>query len=857
MEGHKTNNAAITERFKKLNCPETEKQDLHKYLMSILAEGKSFLLKRNRVMIMEQENKNRLIILERIETTDDTKYFYICPLCSNLKFSSYLTGKVSADEFRACVHSKVCNLLWGDVPDLHDRGDGEKDDDDQEVDLVEVVTETPRYVAVVHPATERKKVAGVVILTSKTLKPRCLVCKGQDKCIHLTIHYKQYKSTLEEAEDDNIAKKIRIDRVKPQKRQKDINELDPYSHDGPDVNVFHIRINFLEVKKTVRQPFVDSKILIPTYDPEEVCKNHGNKFDDQESILNMESSKVIIHHTKDVDASNKKVLFRPTIPKSEGAECACKKWYTGQEEQLLRVSSADENMKGRSRTLHFVTYEFYFDYLSQLLMGGETLHAQIKAKRFMEENFFGNEKKPEYKKVLQKGFEIFLHALVFPEDANYCYKCPQELESGEKEDDFQDDIEYSIIDGIQMGCRSNSLKADIEDKFFQEAVVEGVVVNGIECKDRTFCKSQNVRSILATLLSTADEPTALNKAVKALNNLEMDANSRSILNLLNRLLSESRKVPAGYRQFLHELHLPTPISALLTPYSSEKHVYELFMSYLNNEYDIFSTPSSLEVFMNCFPVVVDCMKEILQAEVLHAETTLTLKRTIFLPHDVSDILKNLIKLRFNFDKLSRKVAIPRTSPNSEFEPPLADFFPAYPVHTMENVYKADSKVDNTAKEDCDKNFDSVSTISGGIGTVSCNHKVTKGFRAIQKGESPLVFCHSLFRRLPQKVKAHKRVVIYDFACKLHKVCLRRYPYRIRRFQFVIDRYHQSNHKACSESYNISKYPEMAHVNTQIAEQLNNSLRKLSTVVAYSNFKTYLRIIQVFITVKNLSIKGII
>ena len=135
--------------------------------------------------------------------------------------------------------------------------------------------------------------------------------------------------------------------------------------------------------------------------------------------------------------------------------------------------------------------------------------------------------------------------------------------------------------------------------------------------------------------------------------------------------------------------------------------------------------------------------------------------------------------------------------------------------------------------------------------------ITKGFGAIKKGESPLIFCHSLLRRLPEKVKAHKRVVIYDFACKLHKTCLRRYPYRIRRFQFVIDCQHQTNQKACSQAYNISKYPEMNNINTQIAEQLNNSLRKLSTVVAYSNFETYLRIIQIFITVKNLQIKGLI
>ena len=178
--------------------------------------------------------------------------------------------------------------------------------------------------------------------------------------------------------------------------------------------------------------------------------------------------------------------------------------------------------------------------------------------------------------------------------------------------------------------------------------------------------------------------------------------------------------------------------------------------------------------------------------------------------------------------------------------------------TMENIYRADRKQNiSEEKDDCEKHFNSASTKSGGIGTLSCNHKVIKGFRAIRNGESPVIFCHSILRRLPAKVQAHKRVVIYDFACQMHKVCLRRYPHRIRRFQFVIDRHHQVNHKACSKGYDISKYPVMNDINTQIAEQLNNSLRKLSTVVAYSNFQTYLRIIQIFITVKNLKIKGII
>ena len=66
----------------------------------------------------------------------------------------------------------------------------------------------------------------------------------------------------------------------------------------------------------------------------------------------------------------------------------------------------------------------------------------------MDEIFLGKEKSPEYRRVLQKGFEIFSHALTLPEDANYCYKCPQTLVAGEREDDFKQEIEYSIIDRI-------------------------------------------------------------------------------------------------------------------------------------------------------------------------------------------------------------------------------------------------------------------------------------------------------------------------------------------------------------------------------------------------------------------------
>ena len=172
----------------------------------------------------------------------------------------------------------------------------------------------------------------------------------------------------------------------------------------------------------------------------------------------------------------------------------------------------------------------------------------------------------------------------------------------------------------------------------------------------------------------------------------------------------------------------------MTPYSSDRKVYQSFMEYLNKKVDIFSSPTSLGVFVNSFPVLIECMKK-----VLLEENSSRMENIAYLPNDVSAILKNMIKLRFEFDKKSLKTAVARTSPHSEFVPPVADFPPSYPIHTMENIYKADKKPDETESDEWEKNFCSATNISGGIGTVSCNHKITKGFRAIKKGDFVLPF----------------------------------------------------------------------------------------------------------------------
>ena len=84
-----------------------------------------------------------------------------------------------------------------------------------------------------------------------------------------------------------------------------------------------------------------------------------------------------------------------------------------------------------------------------------------------------------------------------------------------------------------------------------------------------------------------------------------------------------------------------------------------------------------------------------------------------------------------------------------------------------------------------------------------------------------------------------------------------FSHKVRRFQSVIDRHHQANHTACSEAYSMASYPFTNNMNSQLSEQLNNSLRKLATVAGYSKVDTYIKFLEVFITVRNLSVKKII
>ena len=70
------------------------------------------------------------------------------------------------------------------------------------------------------------------------------------------------------------------------------------------------------------------------------------------------------------------------------------------------------------------------------------------------------------------------------------------------------------------------------------------------------------------------------------------------------------------------------------------------------------------------------------------------------------------------------------------------------------------------------------------------------------------FCQNYFQKAAKKVKAEKRIFVYDNCCNFHKHVLRRYPWKTRNWIFVVDRHHYKNHKLCSAAYNMVSYKWM-------------------------------------------------
>ena len=512
----------------------------------------------------------------------------------------------------------------------------------------------------------------------------------------------------------------------------------------------------------------------------------------------------------------------------------------------MRVSAIGENGNRRNTDspIHFVAYDYLFEYHASVLSGGSTQIAFLQCKNDINVNIRGL-KTETSRQVFRKAYEIFIHALKYDAEQGWsCGLCPQPLntKAGEKEDDFTDE-EVHISDGINMGTIENEIKGFATPDIFEEERDINRVVKGIEAKDRTLINKVKDRKLIMTIPDGGYQLSDMKAVIKKIESSKPCPTMNAISLLFSRLARQYGKIPEQYHLLIRELGLCTPISVLF-PTNNFKD-YKLLEKFLLQTEDIFLDYSYIKIVTFAFPLLVKIMKQILECENL-----------TFLPEDVTTIFLAMLDLKAAYSSLARERAVPRKKPSQE--PPKAQVYPGYPLHTVKNVYLADTKADPSAgKDDCNKIYNESASMTGGITHITCQHGLVKGFTAMKRGESVDMIVHPCVSRLPQRVQAKRRYLLYDNACQARKFAERRFPHKVRHWTFLVDRKHWDNHTTCSQAFCMDEYPSLRKVNSQVSEQTNRSLRKLSIVLAYYGWENYLKVIELFLVAKNLKIKNIL
>jgi hypothetical protein len=101
------------------------------------------------------------------------------------------------------------------------------------------------------------------------------------------------------------------------------------------------------------------------------------------------------------------------------------------------------------------------------------------------------------------------------------------------------------------------------------------------------------------------------------------------------------------------------------------------------------------------------------------------------------------------------------------------------------------------------------------------------------------FLTSYFRKAPD-------VIVYDFACVLQEFCLNRAPEFFKNTLFVVDNFHWKTHVSCGLGYCLADYASLTRLNTQVAEQCNSALKKISPALGRMLQRNFMAAIRLFL-----------
>ena len=241
---------------------------LYGYIYRTKRSKKYFLCGNDFIVIPDPDNK-KMLLCKMVRT--DPKNIFFCFECENTSVLENMElDKFAQSRTDSCIHIDLCKVLFSDTL-------VEMKKISADSNFVEVLhKERKSVISLVHSAQEKKKrLPGVVILTSRTLKPKCNTCSGK-KCLHVNIYIDAAKKAenveVDLDEDLPISKLDSSENVSK-------NPYNPKYRKGRESNVFGYKIDFppnaseksqIDKINRVDNLFPDGNMVL-TLEPEELC----------------------------------------------------------------------------------------------------------------------------------------------------------------------------------------------------------------------------------------------------------------------------------------------------------------------------------------------------------------------------------------------------------------------------------------------------------------------------------------------------------------------------------------------------------------------------------------------------------
>ena len=183
------------------------------------------------------------------------------------------------------------------------------------------------------------------------------------------------------------------------------------------------------------------------------------------------------------------------------------------------------------------------------------------------------------------------------------------------------------------------------------------------------------------------------------------------------------------------------------------------------------------------------------------------------------------------------------------------FYPNFPLLRERAIYKMDCKAEDKkqSKDSCQKDFPAHSKLTPGLYllTCGCPNKSVYGFSMMTTGESPAMLFDLVMTRFETNYNPH---IIYDASCLAKEYGYNRELRRFMSLTITTDRFHQCNHKSCSDSFRSTEYSSLENINTEACEQTNSALRRVSSSTTYMSPIMYMRSLTLFLADLNVSAK---